>query len=75
VASGPDQPSPEAWLAEFCRRVGVDPPSAEQTEELLELAATAAHSSARIAAPLACWAAGVSGRPVAELARIAEDVE
>lgn len=68
-------PDAQAWLAEFCRRIGVDPPTPAQTDELLGLAATAAHSSERIAAPLACWAAGVSGRPVEELARLAEEVE
>ena len=71
----PETISPERWLAEFCARIGVDPPSAEQTEQLLALAATAAHSSQRIAAPLACWAAGVSGRPVAELNKIADEIE
>lgn len=64
----------QEWLADFCRRAGVDPPTAEQAEALLALAASAAHSSERIAAPLACWAAGVSGRPVEELARVAEEV-
>jgi len=34
---------------------------------LLELAAEAAHSSARTAAPIACWIAGRSGLPAAEL--------
>jgi hypothetical protein len=34
---------------------------------LLELAAEAAHSSQRTAAPIACWIAGKTGRPAAEL--------
>jgi hypothetical protein len=56
----------EEWLAAFCEEIGVDPPSPEEAAALLELAAVAAHSSERTAAPLACWAAGRSGRPVAE---------
>ncbi|MEZ5077669.1 MAG: DUF6457 domain-containing protein [Solirubrobacterales bacterium] len=70
-----DTTTSEGWLAEFCARIGVAPPAPAQVDELLALAATAAHSSERIAAPLACWAAGVSGRPVEELARIAEEIE
>jgi hypothetical protein len=62
------------WLAEFCARTGVEVPDGDQARELLALAATAAHSSERTAAPLACWAAGVSGRPLAELGEIAEEI-
>jgi len=36
-------------------------------KRLLELAAEAAHSSARTAAPIACWIAGRSGLSAAEL--------
>lgn len=64
----------EEWLAVFCERVGVDPPSGEEAERLLELAAVAAHASERPAAPLACWAAGRSGRPAEEMVRIAREV-
>ncbi|MBS1680062.1 MAG: hypothetical protein JST08_22055 [Actinobacteria bacterium] len=58
----------------FCAEIGVDPPSAEEEAQLLELAAIAAHSSERPAAPLACWAAGKSGRPPAELGEIARAI-
>jgi hypothetical protein len=64
----------EEWLAAFCERVGVDPPSEEEAERLLELAAVAAHASERPAAPLACWIAGRSGRPAEELVRAAREV-
>lgn len=64
----------EEWLAAFCERAGVDPPSAEEAERLLELAAVAAHASERPVAPLACWAAGRSGRPAAKLVAIAREV-
>jgi len=36
-------------------------------KRLLELAAEAAHSSARTAAPIACWIAGRSGLPAERL--------
>jgi hypothetical protein len=64
----------DEWVKAFCERIGVDPPSPEEVDELLQLAATAAHSSERPAAPLACWAAGRSGRPAAELQQIADEV-
>jgi Domain of unknown function (DUF6457) len=64
----------DEWLHEFCERTGVEPPSAEEIRVLLELAATAAHGSERPAAPLACWAAGRSGRPAAELHEIARAI-
>lgn len=64
----------DEWLAEFCERLGLEPPSKEEVVALLDLAATAAHSSERTAAPLACWVAGRSGRPAAELGEIAKEV-
>lgn len=64
----------DEWLAGFCERIGVKPPSEEEVTALLDLAATAAHSSERTAAPLACWVAGRSGRPAAELNEIAKEV-
>jgi hypothetical protein len=67
--------SREEWLHAFCERIGVDPPSAEEMGALLALAATAAHDSERPAAPLACWAAGRSGRPAAELREIASAIK
>jgi hypothetical protein len=66
--------SRDQWVVVFCRHIGVKPPSREEMGALLKLAATAAHESERPAAPLACWAAGRSGRPAAELQRIAESV-
>ena len=37
---------------------GAEAPGEEQIAKLLKLAAVAAHSSERIAAPIACWIAG-----------------
>jgi hypothetical protein len=68
------QRSAEDWIAEFAGLVGVDPPERAQTGALLKLAATAAHGSERTAAPIACWIAGLAGRPLAELNELAERV-
>jgi hypothetical protein len=64
----------DEWLAEFCARLGLEPPSKEEVVALLDLAATAAHSSERTAAPVAWWIAGRSGRPAAELNEIAKEI-
>jgi hypothetical protein len=65
---------PEDWVRTFCERIGVEQPSPAEVEALLELAATAAHASQRLAAPIATWAAGRSGRPAAELQTIAAEI-
>ncbi len=62
------------WVAAFCEQVGAPPPDQSHTDEILRLAAVAAHASERTAAPVACWVAGTSGRPLSELIEIAERI-
>lgn len=64
----------DEWLADFCKRLGLEPPSKEEVVALLDLAATAAHSSERTAAPLACWVAGRAGRSAKVLNEIAKEI-
>jgi Domain of unknown function (DUF6457) len=64
----------EEWVRAFCAELGVEAPTAAEEGELLELASIAAHSSERPAAPLACWAAGKTGRSPGELRDIARRV-
>jgi uncharacterized protein DUF6457 len=52
--------SAEEWIASFAGAVGAEAPDEEQIAKLLKLAAVAAHSSERIAAPIACWIAGAA---------------
>lgn len=57
------------WIHAFAETLDVDPPDEATIEALLELAATAAHASERLAAPLACWLVGCAGvEPAAALA-------
>jgi hypothetical protein len=49
------------WLAAYAERLGTESPSAEEIESVLALAGVAAHSSERIAAPVACWMAARAG--------------
>ena len=62
----------EEWIRTFAEEIGCDPPDRERMDEILRLAGVAAHSSERIAAPIACWLAGTTGRPVGELRQVAE---
>ena len=64
----------DEWLAAFAAEIGAEPPSEDVMGELLELAATAAHSSERIAAPIACYLAGRDGRPPSELRQLADGI-
>ena len=60
------------WIAGFAEQLGTEPPTAEEFKAVLDLAAEAAHSSERMAAPVATWLtakAGVSPEEAIELAR------
>lgn len=54
------------WLAAYAGQLGVEPPTPDEFEAILDLAAEAAHASERIAAPVACWLSAKSGRSVEE---------
>ena len=64
----------DQWLRTFAEELGVDPPDEETSGLLLDLAATAAHNSERIAAPLACYMTGLSGKSPEEARQAAERV-
>lgn len=48
----------EEWINTFAAEAGLQPPTPEEIDKLLKIAAVAAHSSERIAAPVACWMVG-----------------
>jgi len=62
------------WLDDFAAQLGTDPPTNDEIKKLLDLAAVAAHSSERIAAPIACWIGGTTGATIEELQAAAERV-
>ena len=62
------------WIDAYAERLGVDPPSADEFSTLLDLAAEAAHSSERVAAPVACWLAAKAGRDPEEALALAREV-
>jgi Domain of unknown function (DUF6457) len=63
------------WIRAFCEEIRMPAPDEQEAEAILRLAAVAAHASERIAAPMACWVAGASGKPLAELIEVAEGLE
>lgn len=69
-----EQRSGEEWVRKFATLAGGAPPTETEIGKLLKLAADAAHSSERIAAPLACWVAGRVGLDLDEAIEIASRV-
>lgn len=64
----------EAWIESFAAASGTAAPSDSEIDRVLKLAAVAAHSSERIAAPLACWIAGREGIDLNEAIAMAERI-
>jgi hypothetical protein len=62
------------WLAAYAAKLGVPAPTKEELKAVLDLAGEAAHSSERIAAPVACWLAAKAGVGLDEAMRLAQQV-
>jgi hypothetical protein len=62
------------WLAAYAEKLGTTPPSNEEFKALLDVAAEAAHSSERVAAPVACWLVARAGVDPTEALRVARDL-
>jgi hypothetical protein len=65
---------PEEWVERFAAEVGEEVPSEDEFNAILDLAAVAAHSSERTAAPVAAWLAGKSGRSLEEAQKLADAI-
>ena len=62
------------WLAAYAAKLGVPAPTKQELQQVLDLAGEAAHSSQRVAAPVATWLAGRAGLDLDEAMRYAEEV-
>ncbi len=62
------------WLAAYAEKLGVPAPTQEELEAVLDLAGQAAHTSERIAAPVACWLAARAGVELEPAMRLAREV-
>ncbi|MGA7836151.1 MAG: DUF6457 domain-containing protein [Acidimicrobiales bacterium] len=63
------------WLSAYSEVLGIDAPSDEEVELLLALAGSAAHSSERTAAPIACWLAARAGLEAGDAKALADALE
>ena len=62
------------WIDAFAEELGAEPPTDDEFKRLLDLAGLAAHSSERVAAPVACWVGGRSGADLERLEAAAATV-
>jgi len=63
------------WLAAYADKLGVPPPTKNELKAVLDLAGEAAHSSERIAAPVACWLAARAGVGLEQAMTLAKEVD
>jgi Domain of unknown function (DUF6457) len=64
----------QQWLEAFAKAAGIAAPTPDEMEQLLKLAAVAAHASERTAAPVACYLAGRAGLDLSQAIAVAEAV-
>jgi Domain of unknown function (DUF6457) len=62
------------WIKEFAEKLGTEPPTTAEFSTLLDVAGEAAHSSERVAAPVACWVAAKAGRTPEEALEVARRI-
>jgi hypothetical protein len=62
------------WLAAYAEKLGTTPLSNDEFKAILAVAAEAAHSSERVAAPAACWVAARAGVDLDEALRAAREL-
>jgi hypothetical protein len=74
MSNSEDEQLASRWLTAFAGRLGVPTPTAEEFDDLLALAAVAAHASHRTAAPVACWLAAQAGVSPGEAATMARSL-
>jgi hypothetical protein len=62
------------WIDAYAKRLGTAPPTTDEFKALLDLAGEAAHSSERVAAPVACWVAAKAGMSVEQALEAAREI-
>ncbi len=60
------------WIDKIASSLGVTSPNDDEVEQLLSLAAVAAHASDRTAAPVTCWIAAHASMDLSEVLVIAQ---
>lgn len=62
------------WLAAYAEKLGTEAPTTEQFKVLLDVAGEAAHSSERVAAPVACWLVARAGLEPEDALKLAREL-
>jgi Domain of unknown function (DUF6457) len=62
------------WVSVYAETAGISPPSQDDIDVLLQLAAVAAHASERTAAPITCWIAATAGLTPTRALALAESM-
>jgi hypothetical protein len=62
------------WIDAYAARLGIEPPTDDELDQILDLAADAAHASERIAAPVASWLAARAGHSLEESLALAREI-
>ncbi len=62
------------WLDAYAEKLGTPRLTTDQFKAILDVAAEAAHSSERVAAPAACWVAARAGVDLDEALRVAREL-
>jgi len=62
------------WCRAFATAAGIDPPTDQEIDDLLALAAIAAHASARQSAPITCWLAAKAGMTMERALAVAQTI-
>jgi hypothetical protein len=62
------------WIAAYAEKLGTDAPTPGEFSAILDLAGEAAHSSERVAAPVACWLAAKAGCDLERAMSLAKEV-
>jgi hypothetical protein len=73
IESAPPMNAKE-WIAAYAEKLGTTGPTPAEFSALLDLAGEAAHSSERVAAPVACWVAAKAGTAPADALVIAREL-
>jgi hypothetical protein len=62
------------WIDRYAAELGIDSPTDDELDAILDLAAEAAHASERIAAPVACWLSAKAGRSLDDALALARRI-
>ena len=62
------------WVSAYAEAAGTSPPSQDDIDALLQLAAVSAHASERTATPITCWIAATAGLTPAHALALAESI-